>query len=47
MFNPIEKTKGITIEQGDYIAAMCSMFNGRSHAVSVGYERKRERKVTR
>ena len=36
MFNPIEKTKEITIEQGDYVAAMCSMFNGRSHTVSVG-----------
>ena len=34
MFYPIEKN--LTIEQGDYIAAVCTMFNRRSHTVQIG-----------
>ena len=34
MFYPIEKN--LTIEQGDYIAAVCTMFNRRSHTVRIG-----------
>jgi len=36
MFYP---TKGnMTIEKGDYVAAVCTMFNTRSHTVRIGYD---------
>jgi hypothetical protein len=35
MFYPIRSN--ITIEQGDYVAALCTMLNTRSHTVRIGY----------
>ncbi len=35
MFYPTQNN--ITIEQGDYVAAICTMFNTRSHTVRMGY----------
>jgi hypothetical protein len=35
MFYPTQND--VTIEQGDYVAAVCTMFNTRSHTVRIGY----------
>ena len=35
MFYPTEKD--VTIKQGDYVAAVCTMFNFRSRIVQIGY----------
>ncbi len=35
MFYPTQNN--VTIEQGDYVAAVCTMFNIRSHTVRIGY----------
>ncbi len=36
MFYPTQND--VTIKQGDYVAAACTMFNSRSHVVRIGYE---------
>lgn len=36
MFYPTQKD--VTIKQGDYVAAVCTMFNTRSHVVRIGYD---------
>jgi hypothetical protein len=36
MFYPTQKD--VTIKQGDYVAAVCTMFNKRSHVVRIGYD---------
>ncbi len=36
MFCPTQND--VTIKNGDYVAAVCTMFNFRSHVVRVGYD---------
>jgi hypothetical protein len=36
MFYPTQED--VTIKQGDYVAAVCTMFNSRSHVVRIGYD---------
>jgi hypothetical protein len=36
MFYPTQKD--VIIKQGDYVAAVCTMFNTRSHVVRIGYD---------
>ena len=35
MFYPTEKD--VTIKQGDYVAAVCTMYNTQTHIVRIGY----------
>jgi hypothetical protein len=37
MFYPTQKD--VTIENGDYVAAVCTMYNFRSDVVRVGYDK--------
>jgi len=36
MFYPTQND--VTIKQGDYVAAVCTMFNSQSYVVRIGYE---------
>ena len=36
MFYPTQED--VTIKQGDYVAAACTMYNSRSHVVRIGYD---------
>ncbi len=36
MFYPTQND--VTIKQGDYVAAVCTMYNSQSHVVKIGYE---------